>query len=153
MRLHSTIAVSRPPEEVWAYLGNHTNVPAWDRGVASTRANPNTPPGVGFEFDTFRDSTGSGSEAARGRMSYRVTETDPLNGCVIQLISSDGNARYFKQAEWRFNVSPAPEGASIACAAVFKLRFRYIFLAPVLFLMRNAIHRDLVSLKQALEHG
>ena len=150
MHLQSSIVVSRTPEDVWAYLGNHENVPAWDRGVGSTRANPNTAPGVGFEFDTFRDSVGA-SEAERGRMSYRVAQTDPVNGCVVQLTNSDGNARYFRKAEWRFNVRPAADGALITCAAHFKLRFRYIFMGPVLFMMRRAIHRDLVSLKDVLE--
>lgn len=153
MHLQSKVVVHRTPEQVWAYLSNHANVPAWDRGVESTRPNPATAPGVGFEFDTFRDSSGSNLEADRGRMSYRVTQTDPVDGCVVKLTNSDGNARYFKEAEWRFRVDPAPEGALVTCAAHFKLRFRYLVLAPVLFVMRKAIHRDLLSLKRALENG
>ena len=151
MRLDSTVVVHRSPEEVWAYLGDHKNVPAWDRGVESTRANPNTGPGVGFEFDTFRVSNGIGSEAQRGRMSYRVTQIDPEDGLIVKLTNSDGNARYFKDAEWRFQVHPVPEGALIVCAVHFKLRFRYMLLAPILFTMRGAIGRDLLSLKKALE--
>jgi hypothetical protein len=153
MHLKSKIVVHRSPEQVWAYLCDHANVPNWDRGVASTRPNPDTAPGVGFEFDTFRDAAASGSEADRGRMSYRVTRTDPVEGCVVQLTSSDGNARYFRKAEWRFRVDPVPEGALVTCGAHFRLRFRYLLLAPVLFVMRHAIHRDLVSLKRVLENG
>jgi hypothetical protein len=153
MHLNSKILIHRNPEHVWAYLGNHANVPVWDRGVVRTRPNPDTAPGVGFEFETFRDPAGSGSEADRGRMSYRVTRTDLVEGCVVQLTSSDGNARYFKEAEWRFRVDPAPEGAVVMCSAHFRLRFRYLFLGPVLFVMRHAIHQDLVSLKRALENG
>lgn len=153
MHLGSKIVVFRTPEEVWTYLGNHANIPGWDRGVDSTRPNPQTSPGVGFEFDTFRDSSARGSEAERGRMCYRVIQTDPTNGCVVQLTNSDGNARYFSYAEWRFNVHPAPEGALITCAVHFKLRLRYIFMAPILSILRRAIHRDLMSLKAALENG
>lgn len=152
MRLDSTVVVHRSPEDVWVYLGDHNNVPAWDRGVESTRANPNTGPGVGFEFDTFRVGDGIGSEAERGRMSYRVTQMDRATGSVIKLINSDGNARYFKEAEWRFQVHPVPEGALIVCVVHFKLRFRYMLLAPILFAMRGAIHRDLLCLKDVLEN-
>ena len=152
MHLQSEVVVRRSPEEVWAYLGNHANVPVWDRGVESTRPNPHTAPGIGFEFDTFRESTGSGSDADRGRMSYRITQTDPVQGCVVKLTNSDGNARYFREAEWRFKVDPAPEGAIVTCAAYFKLRLRYILLAQILFMMKSAIHRDLLFLKKALEN-
>ena len=35
----------------------------------------------------------------------------------------------------------------------FWLRVRYLLLAPVLYLMKSTIHRDLVSLKSVLENG
>lgn len=143
----------RSPEEVWSYLGNHANVPRWDRGVGRVRHNPATSPGVGFEFETFGKSDRSDSGSQRGRMAYRITETDPVTGCTVQLISSDGNARYFKQAKWRFKVDSAPQGAWITCVVNFKLRLQYLFLAPVFFMMRSAIHRDLEGLKRALENG
>ena len=152
MHLEAKILVRRTPEEVWSYLGNHSNVPEWDRGVGSVRHNPDTPQGVGFEFETLGKPDGSDSGAERGRMSYRITETDAVNGCTVQLTNSDGNARYFKQAEWRFKVDPDPQGAWITCAAHFKLRLQYIMLAPAFFMMRKAIHRDLESLKRVLEN-
>lgn len=152
MHLETRILVRRKPEYVWSYLRDFSNVPAWDRGVGSVRHNPDTAPGVGFEFSTFGKESGSHSDAERRKMSYRVTETDPAKGCTLQLTNSDGNARYFKGAYWSFKVDQAPEGALVTCAVLFKLRLRYIFLAPVFFLMRGAIHRDLESLKRALEN-
>jgi hypothetical protein len=64
-----------------------------------------------------------------------------------------GMPGYFKQAEWRFMVDRAPKGAWVSCAAHFKLRFKYIFLAPVFFTLQGAIHRDLESLKRILENA
>jgi hypothetical protein len=84
-------------------------------------------------------------------MSHRITATDPVKVCVVQLTDSDGNARHFKQAEWRFMVDDSPEGAWVSYAAHFKLRFKLIFLAPVFFMMRGANHRDLESLERVLE--
>lgn len=153
MHLETRILVRRKPEDVWSYLSEHSNVPAWDRGVGSVRQNPDTEPGVGFEFSTFVTESGSDSKGERGKMSYRVTEADPVNGCTLQLTNSDGNARYFKGAKWRFRVDEAPEGALVTCAVLFKLRLKYMFLAPVFFLMRGAIHRDLESLKRVLENA
>jgi carbon monoxide dehydrogenase subunit G len=151
MHLETSILVSRTPEEVWSYLSDCSNVPQWDRGVGSVCHNPDTVPGIGFEFSTFGIVDKRDSGTKRGKMSYRVIKADLLEGATVQLTSSDGNARYFKRAEWRFKVDPAPKGAWITCAAHFTLRFRYIFLAPVLFMMRGAIHRDLESLKRVLE--
>ncbi|MBN9614798.1 MAG: SRPBCC family protein [Acidobacteriales bacterium] len=151
MHLETIILVSRTPEEVWSYLSDYSNVPQWDRGVESVRHNPATAPGVGFEFSTFGIADKKGAGPERGKMSYRVSKADPVEGATVELTNSDGNARYFKRAEWRFKVDPAPEGAWITCAAHFTLRFRYIFLAPVFSMMKGAIQRDLESLKRVLE--
>src|SRR5262249_18444276 len=34
MHLESSIVIRRPPEQVWAFLGEVSNIPRWDRGVA-----------------------------------------------------------------------------------------------------------------------
>jgi hypothetical protein len=89
-------------------------------------------------------------------MRYRIGETDPEAGCRVDLISQDGNARYFKSASWWFRVLEQSEtefsgGSRIECVVHFDLRLRYIWLAPVLFFMKGAIRRDLVCLKRVLE--
>ena len=152
MQLRVRIQVRRTPPDVWKYLSDHRKVPAWDRGVGSVRENPETLPGVGFEFSTLGTDDRDGSDLERARMSYRITEADPVRGCRVQLISSEGNARYFRNAEWIFNVLPDREGALITCTARFSLRLGYLFLAPVLFCARNAIFRDLTRLKTVLEN-
>jgi hypothetical protein len=151
MHLESSVFVRRPPEDVWWYLGDVSNVAAWDRGVSRTEVSSPTPPGIGFEFDTFAHPRGKSRDGAWGKMSYRIAETDPVRGCTIQLTSSDGNARYFKSAEWRFRVEAEPGGSRVFCAAVFSLKLRYLILAPVLITMRNAIRNDLEQLKKAIE--
>lgn len=146
MHLETRILVNRPPADVWAYLGDVSNVPKWDRGVESVRQISNHT-GAGLEFETF-----ARSGPQRGRMAYRILEADPARGCTIALTNSDGNARYFKRAQWRFQVHPDAQGSCVTCVVDFKLRLRYFFLAPILMTMRRAIHRDLESLKAALEN-
>ena len=151
MNLETSVYVQRTPEAVWAYLGDISNVAKWDRGVARVQQTSMTSPGVGLEFDTLGHSGPLDNEGNRGKMSYRISEADPAHGCTVQLTSSDGNARFFKTAEWRFRVEPADGGSTVYCVAHFKLKFPYIVLAPVFYAMKKAIHSDLIKLKQVLE--
>ncbi len=91
-----------------------------------------------------------------GRMTYRIGQTDPEAGCRIDLVSHDGNARYFKSAYWSFRVIEQSEAgcnnrSRIESVVHFNLRVRYAWLAPILFFMKGAINRDLIGLKRVLE--
>jgi carbon monoxide dehydrogenase subunit G len=149
MKLEGAVTIRRTPEEVWAYLGDVSKVSEWDRGVAATRPTSSVAPGIGFAFDTLAHGKAGGQE--RGKMSYRISDADPARGCTVQLTSREGNARFFKEAEWKFNVEPVAEGARVVCAAHFKLRFPYLVLAPVFYGMSRAIRSDLENLKRILE--
>ena len=151
MHLASSVHIRRSPEEVWAYLGDVSNVAVWDRGVSRSEPSSATPPGVGFEFDTFAHPRGNSHDGSWGKMSYRISEIHPTRGCTIQLTSTAGNARYFKSAEWRFRVEAEQEGSRVFCAAVFVLKLRYLLLAPIFLYMRKAISTDLEHLKAKLE--
>jgi hypothetical protein len=153
MKLEQAVTIRRTPEEVWEYLGDVSKVSEWDRGVAATRPTSSSAPGVGFEFDTVAYPRAGGYGGERGKMSYRIADADRIRGCTVQLTSRDGNARFFKEAEWRFNVEPVAGGARVLCAAHFKLRFPYIVLAPIFYGMSSAIRSDLENLKRVLEHG
>jgi hypothetical protein len=72
---------------------------------------------------------------------------------VVELTSRDGNARFFRRATWEFRIEPADGGSTVFCVADFEVMKRYWFMAPVLFFMKSAIHRDLVGLKKAVETG
>jgi len=143
MRLESAIVIRRTPEQVWNFLGDASNVPKWDRGVAAVNATSPT------TFETLAYS----SRSNQGRMSYRIAEPAPGAHSTVQLTSSTGNARFFENAQWNFNVDPAPQGSRVICSVDFALRPQYFFLAPILFFMRSAIHRDLKSLKRAIERN
>jgi len=151
MHLESSIYVRRSPEAVSAYLGNLSNIAEWDRGVSRAEALCAAHPGVGFEFDTIARPRGKSRDGSWGKMSYRITDIDPVRGCTVQLTSTTGNARYFNSAEWRFRVEAEPGGCRVFCAAVFTLKWQYLILAPVLRAMKNAIHTDLEQLKAKLE--
>jgi len=152
MHLESSIVIQKAPDEVWSFLEDVSNVPQWDRGVASVRVTSTCPSGVGSEFDTFPYPRRRGGGQEWGRMSYRVTEWDTAaRSCVINLISTTGNARFFRSAAWLTRVEPAPEGSRVVSCVDFTLRRRYAFLAPVLYAKRRAILIDIECLRRALE--
>ncbi len=154
MQLASDIVVNKGRDEVWSFLADPQNVTKWDRGVKAVEPRKATAPlGEGFEFTTVGHD---GAAPNHGRMRYRIGQMDPEAGCRVDLISHDGNARYFECASWSFSVVDQPETASnkrsrIECVVRFNLRLRYVWLVPILFFMKGAINRDLMALKRVLE--
>src|SRR5215471_2983342 len=149
MRLQAEVIVRRAPDDVAAFLGDVRNIPSWDRGVAAVRTASDAKQGVGFAFETL-GYPGSAAGAEDGRMAYEVSAVGP-EGSTVRLTSTTGNARYFKDAAWHFRLDPVPEGTRMTCAAEFTLRLRYLFLAPVLYLMRRAFRDDLERVRRVLE--
>jgi len=149
MRLQAEVIVRRAPDDVAAFLGDVRNIPSWDRGVAAVHTAPDAKPGVGFAFETL-GHPGGAARAEDGRMAYEVSAVGP-EGSTVRLTSTSGNARYFNDAAWHFRLDPVPEGTRMTCAAEFTLRLRYLFLAPILYLLRRAIRDDLERIRRALE--
>ena len=144
--------MARAPEVVGRYLGDVSNVAKWDRGVAEARETSDGPIRVGAEFETVGLPGARDGAGLKGRMGYRVAEVEG-NRSVVELTSREGNARFFRRASWEFRVEEAEGGAMVICVADFEVRWRYWFMAPVLFFMKGAIGRDLRQLKEAVERG
>jgi hypothetical protein len=73
-KLASSILIARPPERVWSFLGDVSNIPRWDRGVAGVRHGSAGVTGVGSEFETVADVDQPPDARRDGRMSYRIAE-------------------------------------------------------------------------------
>lgn len=136
MHLESTIVICRSPEEVGRFLGDVSNISKWDRGVAEARENSDGPMQVGSEFETLAPIHLGGNKSNRGRMGYRIAEVGN-DYCKVQLTSTDGNARFFKNAEWIFRTKAAGENTLLTCSVNFVLRARYLALAPIFWMMRE----------------
>jgi Polyketide cyclase / dehydrase and lipid transport len=150
--LESQIFVAREPEVVGRYLGDVSNVAKWDRGVGEARVTSDGAMRVGAEFETVGLAGARDGAGLKGRMGYRVAEAEG-NRSVVELTSREGNARFFRRATWEFRIEKAEGGSTVICVADFEVRWRYWFMAPVLFFMKGAIHRDLEGLKRAVEAG
>jgi hypothetical protein len=152
MKLASRVLIRRTPEQVGAFLADIGNISKWDRGVSGAAATNAIAPGEGFEFDTYSHMSGHDGQTDPGRMSYRVISTE-RDRCTVELISRDGNARYFKRAYWHFSIAPDPNGTVLVCVAEFQLRWQYFLLAPLLRTKRSALTVDLEFLRKAIEGG
>jgi dehydrogenase/reductase SDR family protein 12 len=109
-RLHETIEVLRPIDEVFAYTSNFGNAAQWDPGVAeSTKARPG-PIGVGTRFD-LRVKFGPRSFP----MTYVVREYDAPRRVVLEGRSDSVHA--LDQIEF----SPTTRGTRIAYTADISL--------------------------------
>src|SRR5215468_9673811 len=114
MHLESSIRIECPPERVWSFLGEVSNIPKWDRGVAAVAHSATGVIGVGDEFDTLAEPNAASDAQRNGRMSYRIADVDPdLHQCRVELTSRDGNARYFKRASWTFRAVGAEGGTHL----------------------------------------
>ncbi len=156
MRLESSIAIDRPTDVVWAFLGDISNLPKWDRGVARAIEAQSglqlADRGTGYEFHTEAHADSPGNSLDAGRMAYRVASVDTeAQRCVVDLTSRTGNARFFRKAQWIFHVTPASRGSRVTCAVDFQLRPEYFFMAPLLWLTRSSVGRDLRQLKSVIE--
>ena len=149
--LKSQILIRRSPEQIARFLGDLNNVSRWDRGVSGVRVPREQDPSAGIRFETLGHPGKDGRSAERGRMAYRVAEVTPDGRCRVELTSRDGNARFFRRAEWLFHLEPAAEGTILHCAASFELRRRWLLLAPVFYFTSRAIGADLEHLRQVLE--
>ena len=150
MQLRSQIVIRRTPEEVGRFLSDVSNISRWDRGVDEAKQHSDEPMQLGSEFETVAPADLGGNKSHRGRMGYRIAEVGN-DYCRVELTSSDGNARFFKTAEWMFRAEPSGEGTLLTCSVRFALRARYLVLAPIFWTMRGAIQRDLQQLKSVLE--
>lgn len=143
MHFEERVQIARSPEQVWDFFEDLSNLPKWDRGVAKVERTS----GQGGVGSTTFDTIG---HRERRRMSYQVTELDPPH--QYRAVTRSG---VFKEAEWHFRLEPVGGGTRVVCATDFTLRLRYLWLAPLLFLVTRlgAIRTDLEHLKRALEAG
>ena len=83
----------------------------------------------------------------RKRSSYRIVEFQRNKLARAELT----NPGPFKSATWLMRVEPAAAGTTVTCGIELAFSWRSLLLAPVLWLNRGALRRDLVFLKRAVE--
>jgi hypothetical protein len=145
MHLETCIVVPQTSDQVWALFNDPYFLVKWDRSVEQIIPTSNNPKGaVGFTFDTMAPLKKGQKKPLR--MSYRIVEFVPGYQTKIKL----ENSPIFNEAIWTMGVEPETEGTLITCLVDLRVKLKYFFMVPVLYLSRKAILTDLHYLKQAI---
>ena len=146
MHLESHIVVPQTTKQVWDLFNDPYFLVKWDRSVEQIIPTSENPAGaVGFTFDTIAPLKKGQKKPLK--MSYRITEFIPDYQAKIQLEKSN----MFKEAIWTMRVEPAVSGTLITCLVDLKIKLKYFFMAPILYIWRKAIYVDLQYLKKAID--
>ena len=145
MHLEASIIVPQPPNQVWDLFNDPYFLVKWDRSVEQIIPTSKKLAGaVGYTFDTIAPLKKGQKKALR--MSYSIIEFVPDYHTKIQL----ENSPIFNEAIWTMRVEPETGGTLITCLVDLRVKLKYFFMAPVLYLSRKAISTDLHYLKQAI---
>jgi uncharacterized protein YndB with AHSA1/START domain len=70
IKAERTIVINRPVDEVFAYVGDQTNTPQWQRGLLEVRRTTDGVPGVGTKHTFVRKFMGRRMEATNEYVAY-----------------------------------------------------------------------------------
>ena len=146
MRMTDNIFVNKDVQQVYRFFIEPENLAKWDRSVAKVVRTSPGPVDVGATFNTI----GPASERKPGLVtSYRVQRLEEDQRMDVLLTDSN----LFKSGCWSFSLAPHESGTNVHCTVEFSLKGKYAMLAPLIFLNKGAISRDLNYLKTELERA
>ena len=144
MTIHvsDSVVIARPAAEVFAFVADHQNLPAWTVGVRTSRRLTTGPPGNGSRYKIEGKLLGRTI-----RSSYQVTAFDPGRGFDGTMTSPifGFTERYRFEAD--HDATRVQMTASAEPHGIFRL------LAPVMAAgVRRQVRADHRRLKALLEH-
>jgi carbon monoxide dehydrogenase subunit G len=143
-RAEHTVVVERPPQEVFRFLTDLANVPAWQSGAVEVRA-PEGPLAVGTTYVEVLKFLGKRFEA-----TLEVTEFEPARRFAVRTRS--GPIPF----EVRHTLEPADGGGSTRIDVELEGDPDGLFRLAESLVMRNAkrqIEGDFATLKNMVEAG
>ena len=141
MRAELTIEIARAPEDVFSYLTDASNVPAWQSGVRSAELVDGGEPRTGARMVESRNLLGKDL-----RTTLEISEYEPPR--VFALHALDGPA----PLDVRHELEPAGEGTSIRVVVEGDPAFLPGFAGGLVARrLEKQVRRDFERLKQILE--
>jgi carbon monoxide dehydrogenase subunit G len=127
MRIHESIAINRPPDEVWAFLTDFFNSPRVRPGTLALRRTSPGPLGRGSVLQGRMMILGFET-----RFTMTVTEFDPPRSAVVTLAARPGRGAI------RTTVEPTSGGTRVDRTTDFELNPALRLMSPVFgFLLRR----------------
>ena len=136
----NTVMISRPIEEVFAFLSDFENVPTWNYAIVETHKVSEGPVGVGTIYQQVR------SVPSRSKERFEVTAYNPPRQLEIR-----GQLGPFP-SHLAYALAAVPEGTRITNAVELELRGPGRLLGRVAVpRVRDAVAANLQKLKELLE--
>jgi len=127
MRIHESVVINRPPDEVWAFLTDFFNSPRVRPGALALRRTSPGPLGGGSVLQGRMTILGFET-----RFMMTVTEFDPPRSVAVALAARPGRGAL------RITLEPTPEGTRVDRTTDFELHPALRLMSPVFgFLLRR----------------
>ncbi len=141
MRIHESIAINRPPDEVWAFWSDFFNSPRAHPGALALRQTSPVPLGSGSVLQGRMTILGFET-----RFTMTVTEFDPPRSVAVTLAALPGRGAL------RITLEPTPEGTRVDRTSDFELRPALILMSPILgFILRREARAASSNWKRLIE--
>jgi carbon monoxide dehydrogenase subunit G len=138
----NTVIIRRPVEDVFAFLADFENVPAWNYAILETRKVFPGPMGVGTTYRQTR------SVPRRSEESFEVTVFEPARRLEVQ-----GEIGPFR-AKLSYALEPTGSGTRLTNAVDLESSGLLTLVAPLATSrVKHAVAANLDTLKQILERG
>ncbi|MGH2755994.1 MAG: SRPBCC family protein [Actinomycetota bacterium] len=142
MEFENTVVIDRPPEDVFAYLADFSNVPKWNYAIVETQKTSDGPVGVGATYDQTR------SIPTRSQESFVVSEFQPNERLAIH-----GDLGPFT-GTLSYELESRPGGTILHNSAALQGRGMMKVAAGLVGgRIQEAVAANLQKLKQLLEAG
>jgi carbon monoxide dehydrogenase subunit G len=141
MRIHESIAINRPPDEVWAYWSDLFNSPRAHPGALALRQTSPGPLGSGSVLQGRMTILGFET-----RFTMTVTEFDPRRCAAVAVAARPGRGAL------RITLEPTPEGTRVDRTADFELHPAFVLMSPILgFILRRQARAASMNWKRLIE--
>ena len=142
IQVRDSVVIARPAAEVFAFVADHQNLPAWTVGVRTSQRLTAGPPGNGSRYKIEGKLLGRTI-----RSSYQVTAFDPGRGFDGTMTSP-----VFGFTE-RYRFEPDHDATRVQMTASAEPHGIFRLLAPVMAAgIRRQVRADHRRLKALLEH-
>jgi len=143
IHVHDSVVIARPVEQVFAFVADHQNLPAWTVGVKNSERLTDGPPADGSRYRVVGSMLGRVIES-----SYQVTAFEPGRGFDGTMSSP---AFGFTE-QYRFE--PDRDATRVSMTASVEPRGLFRLLGPVMAAgVRRQVRADHRRLKTVLERS
>ena len=141
IRISASVAIDRPPEEVFDYILDFENAPEWQTGVVKSKRVTEGPVRVGTRFEEDVRMV-----VRRVRTACVITDVEP--GRSVSFVATSAPMDY----QGQFVFDHTGKGTRVAVTATIEMKGLWRLLGPLVAMdARGGVRKELGRVKTALE--